>query len=237
MAEYPQWFLDRLNSITAKRAKTVIDHIRQHGHVTTEELKDQYGYQHPPRAARDVREFGIALETFNVRDSQGRSIGAYRFIVPSSDSRSAMKGRMLLPKQLKETVLARDGSKCAICTTVYAGRNLQLDHRVPFEIAGDSEEPKAKDFMCVCGSCNRAKSWSCEHCENWKVAKKPDVCLTCYWGSPQTYTHIALRQIRRLDVVWSEAEVPEFDQLVKDAEKAGTKLPEYVKDALRRRKK
>lgn len=40
--EYPQDFLDRLKSITNKRAKTVIDHILQHGFITTEELKTLY---------------------------------------------------------------------------------------------------------------------------------------------------------------------------------------------------
>lgn len=46
-------------TVTAKRPRTVIDHILKHGYVTTEELKEQYGYDHPPRAARDVREQGI----------------------------------------------------------------------------------------------------------------------------------------------------------------------------------
>ena len=32
--------------ITAKCAKTVIDHILQHGFVTTEELRTKYGYHH-----------------------------------------------------------------------------------------------------------------------------------------------------------------------------------------------
>jgi hypothetical protein len=72
----PEWFLERLESITAKRAKTVIDHILKHGHITTEQLKDLYGYDHPPRAARDVREQGIPLETFRVSGSQGRSIAS-----------------------------------------------------------------------------------------------------------------------------------------------------------------
>ena len=35
--------------VLAKRAKTVIDHILKHGHITTEELKNLYGYDHPPR--------------------------------------------------------------------------------------------------------------------------------------------------------------------------------------------
>lgn len=43
-------------------------------------------------------------------------------------------------------------------------RDLQIDHRVPYEVAGESNELKTEDFMLLCGSANRAKSWSCEHC-------------------------------------------------------------------------
>lgn len=53
--------LDRLNAITAKRPATVIQHIIKHGFITTEELITNYGYEHAPRAARDVRERGVNL--------------------------------------------------------------------------------------------------------------------------------------------------------------------------------
>ena len=39
----PRKFLDRVKAITAKRPKTVIDHILKHGYVTTEELKKRKG--------------------------------------------------------------------------------------------------------------------------------------------------------------------------------------------------
>ena len=50
---YSKEFLDLLKSVTAKRPKTVIDHILQYGFITTEDLKNKYGYNHPPRAVRD----------------------------------------------------------------------------------------------------------------------------------------------------------------------------------------
>ena len=37
------------------------------------------GYEHAPRAARDVRELGIPLETIRIKDSDGKSIAAYKF--------------------------------------------------------------------------------------------------------------------------------------------------------------
>lgn len=45
--KYPKEFLELCKSVTAKRPKTVIDHILKHGHITTEELKEKYGYNHP----------------------------------------------------------------------------------------------------------------------------------------------------------------------------------------------
>lgn len=47
-----------LPSIRNKRARVVIEHILEHGYITTEQLEKDYGYNHPPRAARDVREVG-----------------------------------------------------------------------------------------------------------------------------------------------------------------------------------
>ena len=42
--ELPKEFLRLLEAVTAKRAKTVIDHILKHGFITTEELSAVYGY-------------------------------------------------------------------------------------------------------------------------------------------------------------------------------------------------
>lgn len=66
MKQFPQSFLDKLNSVTNKRPATVIQYILKHGYITTEELKDIYGYNHPPRAIRDVREQGIPIETYRI---------------------------------------------------------------------------------------------------------------------------------------------------------------------------
>lgn len=231
----PPEFLKKIKSVTAKRAKTVIDHILKHGFITTEELKTKYGYDHPPRAARDVREQGFPLETFRVRSSSGRSIGAYRFGDPSKIKAGREAGRTVWPKDFKKTLIDATASKCAICNTKYDARYLQIDHRVPYEVGGEPAgglDPK--NFMLVCASCNRAKSWSCEHCQNWLRKHSVAVCETCYWASPMNYLHIALRLIRRLDITWTENEVQEYEILVEMSETAELELPEYVKDVLRR---
>ena len=227
-------FLKKLKSVTAKRAKTVIDHILKHGSVNTEELAELYGYEHAPRAARDVRELGIPLETYRVTGNSGRKIAAYRFGDPSDVRGGKIAGRKNWPKKFKELLYEACNGRCLICNTEYESRYLQIDHRVPYEVGGDPEgDLDAVDFMLLCGSCNRAKSWSCEHCENWKTERKPAVCAKCYWAQPLNYDHVALRVIRRLDLVWSDAEIKDFERIAKLARKNKTELPDFVKDCLK----
>jgi len=79
---------------------------------------------------------------------------------------------------------------------------------------------------------NRAKSWSCEHCENWKSKKDKNICLSCYWAYPEKYSHVAMRQIRRVDLIWQGEEVAQYDKLKSDAAKSGLEIPQFVKDVL-----
>lgn len=232
----PPEFLERLRAVTSKRPKTVIDHILKHGYITTDELKQLYGYDHPPRAARDVREAGIPLETFKVESpTSGRSIGAYRFADPSQLRHDRIGGRQAFPKQFKADLLEKYGSRCAICLGEYEERYLQIDHRVPYEVAGDSPgERNAEEYMLLNGACNRAKSWSCEHCENWLQIRSPDICRACYWAQPESYDHVAMRDIRRLDLEWSGDETNDYDKLKEQAESCAALMPEFVKSILKK---
>lgn len=231
-ADIPKDFLVRVKAVTAKRAKTVIDHILKHGSITTEELKEKYGYNHPPRAARDVREQGIPLETFNQVGSDGRTIAAYRFDLQSLVD-GQKSGRRAFAKIIKEALLERDGHFCAVCGLEYESRYLQVDHCVPYEVAGESLSDDIDQLMLVCGSCNRGKSWSCEHCVNWTKNKDVKACQTCYWASPKNYQHMALVQIRRLDLGWKGEETKIYDSLKKRSEKMGISIQELVKDLLK----
>jgi len=232
----PPHIMKVLKSVTAKRPRTVIEHIIKHGHITTEELKEQYGYNHPPRAAGDVREQGIPLVTFKVRDSTGRSIGAYRFGAWKDFRSDRLKGRNAFSKQFKKDLVFHYGEKCHICSGTFAERYLQIDHRIPYEVAGDERfgERNMEDYMLLCSSCNRAKSWSCEHCQNWREARNLNTCSECYWATPENYRHIAMRDIRRLDLVWQEKEVNEYEHMKQMADSAEEELPDFVKELLRR---
>jgi hypothetical protein len=229
---YSKAFLDLCASVADKRPKTVIDHILEHGQITTEELKTLYGYDHPPRAARDVREKGIPLETFRVVGANGRKIAAYRFANLEKTTLRRMAGRTSLSKKIRDELIAAHGSCCFIYQEQMNAGELQIDHRIPYEIAGDVGESQCEDFMLLCASANRAKSWSCEHCENWLNLKDVKVRRTCYWAFPEFYQHIALRQIRRLDLMWQGPEVQDYENLRQRADAQGKALPDFVKELL-----
>ena len=55
----------------------------------------------------------------------------------------------------------------------------------------------------------------------------------CYWAYPESYTHIAMRDIRRLDMLWSGDEISDYDILIAEAAKAKKDAPDYVKKVLR----
>jgi hypothetical protein len=218
-------------SVTAKRPRVVLEHILEHGFVTTEELATLYGYQHPPRAARDVRELGIPLETFSVKSSDGRSIAAYRFDSVAL-SIAGQAGRRSFPKAFKKRLLELQSGKCAVCSQPFPPRYLQIDHRIPYLVAADTDSfalLETEHYMLVCGSCNRAKSWSCEHCTNGLALKQPALCLTCYWGNPNAYEHLALQPQRRLDITWSGNEATVYETLAQVAAERGMSLADYTK--------
>ena len=229
--EIPEKFLARVKAVTAKRPKAVIDHILKHGSVTTEQLEKLYNQA--PRAARDVREQGIPLKTIMVKDSDGRRCARYSFDFTIELDGQKIGGRKAFAKNVKDALIARDGEECAVCTIEYPDRYLQVDHCVPYEVAGESLSYDLDQLMLLCGSCNRGKSWSCEHCENWKIKKDIKACQSCYWVSPNDYTHIALVQIRRADVVWKGDEVKLYDRLRAKAKKEGVEVPVLIKGIVR----
>ena len=210
----PKTFIEKLRSVTAKRPKTVIDHILKNGFVTTEELKD-LGYAHAPRAARDVRELGIPLETFRVKGSDGKSIAAYRFGTPSQAENilSKVAGRTVLSKALKKALIEKYGAKCFIYLQPMEERLLQVDHRIPYEIGGEQNEGDVERYMLLSPSANRAKSWTCEHCLNWE-RKSPDFCVSCFWAYPEEYSHVAGKEQRQIVITFTGDEIEDYNKLI-----------------------
>lgn len=231
---YSKEFLDLLNSVKEKRPKTVIQHILENGFITTEELKNKYGYNHPPRAVRDVREHGIPIITYRVEGSDGRKIAAYKFGDYEKQIINKKSGRTVLSKKLKKELIDKYGLRCFIYNEQMNEQELQIDHRVPYEIAGDPEgDFKAEDFMLLSPSANREKDWACEHCENWKTNKEIEICKKCYWAYPEKYEHVAMKQIRRIDIEWQEEEIPWYEQLKELAKYVNQDVQTVIKDILK----
>lgn len=235
MKKLPKKFVELCKSVSAKRPKTVIDHILKNGFITTQELKEKYGYNHPPRAVRDVREHGIPIETFRVTGTDGRKIAAYRFGDPRKSRFKKLSGRTGLSKKLKEKLIAEYGCKCFIYLEYMDEKDLQIDHRIPFEVGGDDNKKKTldhNDFMLLSGSANRAKSWSCENCYNWNNLKDRKICVSCYWAYPEKYDHIAMKPIRRVDLIWQGEDIKKYEKLCKAASEFEKEIPEFIKELI-----
>ncbi len=219
MNNYPKEFLDLLKTITAKRPRTVIQHILKNGYITSQELKDIYGYNHPPRAIRDVREYGIPVITYRISGVDGRSIAAYKFGDPKDVENILSKaaGRTVLAKALKQALIEKYGSKCFIYLEEMDEATLQIDHRVPYEISGEYDEKDIECFMLLSPCANRVKSWTCEHCDNWKK-KEESFCLRCFWAHPEDYEHVAGKIEKVVSIVFTKDEIEDFNKLIELAE-------------------
>ena len=222
--------------VTAKRPRTVIDHILKHGYITTDDLQGLYGYTHGPRAARDVRESGIPLETFNVvSESTGRTIAAYRFDDPAKIQHGRIGGRKAFSRAFRDQLVKLYDSRDAFTGEKLDARMLQIDHRVPYEIAGETvhHESNPEEYMLLDASSQRAKSWSCEQCVNWLENKDEKMCRSCFWAFPETYKHVAGEQVRRVDIEWrGTTEIAAFEKLRERAEREDMTVAAFIKKTI-----
>ena len=90
---------------------------------------------------------------------------------------------------------------------------LQIDHRVPYEIDGKQDNQNSDMFMLLSPSANRAKSWTCEHCENW-TKKDKTFCIRCFWAYPENHDHIAGRYENIVSVVFTGNEIKDYNKLI-----------------------
>jgi len=224
--------------VTAKRPRTMIDHIIKHGSITTEEIQDLYGYDHPPRAIADVKDAGIPIKPSKVRSERtGRKIAIYRFGRPEDIVEGRIGGRKAFPKRFKDILIERYGARDAITGERLEPRYLQIDHRVPYRVAGDStnDESRPDEYMLLDASSQRTKSWSCEQCRNWRKDRDESVCRSCFWAFPEDYTHIAGEHVRRIDIEWRGSEIEVFERIRIRAERKNTTVAAFIKRLLKRK--
>lgn len=230
-------FYDKLMTITAKRPRKVIDKIMKQGYVTTEELVE-IGYNHAPRAARDVRENGIPLDTKMVKDpATGKRMAQYTFgdweQYQSKNKLLMTNGRNNLTEKLKQKLIQENGCRCALYNEPFPESLLQTDHRIPFEIAGDPDDMMdTSKFMLLSPSANRAKDWACEHCTNW-TEKDIAMCKACYYAFPENYTHVAGKEERVLDMAFHKDDLEIYNSVVEYAKSNGTSLQEAAKSLMK----
>lgn len=61
-------------------------------------------------------------------------------------SYSKRAGRTALSNKLKMKLIELHGARCFIYLEPVAARELQIDHRIPYEVAGDGSKPRTKRF-------------------------------------------------------------------------------------------
>lgn len=119
------------------------------------------GYNHPPRAVGDVRDAGIPIITGRaISKRTGRRMAVYSFGNPSHIQGGRIGGRSALPKVFKAKLITHYGSVDCITGARLDERVLQIDHRVPYRIAGDIglDDFNVKNYMLLDASSQRAKS-------------------------------------------------------------------------------
>lgn len=221
----PNQLLQRISEITNKRARVVLDTIARDGSITTEQLQ-RLGYDHPPRAARDVRELGFALVTTMARNASGKRMAVY---ILAHNVEAGKTGRLQLPKSAREAIIEAAGGKCQLCGAFH---DLQVDRRVPYEVASESLKRHADTYLVLCGTGNRRKSWTCEHCPNLLKLKQVKTCQSCYWANPDQHLHVTTEQIRRVDMVFGGEDAQKFDKFRQDCKRRGKSVEQGLKELL-----
>jgi len=87
-------------------------------------LKDR-GYNHPPRAIKDVTDQGLPLVRSWSKGRGGRKMASYAFGDPSNIRNDRVGGRLVFSKEFKDQLIQSHGSKCAICSARLDARYLQ----------------------------------------------------------------------------------------------------------------
>ena len=108
----------------------------------------------------------MPIVTSRIKGSDGKTIAAYEFGDISEVPLSKVHSRTQLSDALKNELIELHGSKCSIYRVDLPKEELQIDHRIPYEIGGEPEDKNANGYMLLCSSANRKKSNSCENCDN-----------------------------------------------------------------------
>ncbi|MDX0029736.1 hypothetical protein GOA88_31050 [Sinorhizobium meliloti] len=160
----------------------------------------------------------------------------YSFGDPDKIQEGRIGGRSAFPKKFKAALIKRYGSIDCITGASLDERVLQIDHRIPYRIAGDAglTDHNVEEYMLLDASSQRAKSWSCEHCPNMH-ARDAQACRSCYWAFPEDYRHIALQDVRRVDITWQGRDVAVYDTIKALADRSGVTVRDILLELARQK--
>ncbi|KAA5951127.1 HNH nuclease [Pantoea sp. VH_18] len=87
--------------------------------------------------------------------------------------------------------------------------------------------------MLLTGTSQRQKSWSCEHCDNFKNNKDISICKTCYWAYPEEYSHLAMTEARRIILEFKGiTEIDIHNKIKKISQEEGLSIQDFIKVVL-----
>lgn len=218
-----------------KRAKALAELLIEKGKVSTKEIREMLNEEHPPSAARDLKDLGIPIK-MTWGSSNGRRYGIYEFDNPDLLENNILRGRQYFPKSLKSNLIKRDGERCNISNINFKSQYLQIDHRIPYRLAGENGLPKdhPEDFQLLSAASQKQKSKICEgECQNFKSVKNPEICKDCYWAYPEDYNHIATQQIRVLNVGFLDKDVELFERIKSASLQSGLSMDQLIIDLIK----
>lgn len=213
------------------RARWAIEHMIENGSISSVYMLEN-GHLHPARVIGDVRDQGIPVNTKTI-NHDGKRIAQYSFGTEEEINRAKFGGRKPISKRTKQLLLERNGKSCQLSGIKLDENELQIDHRIPFTLIGEPENPKCtSNYMLLSKSMQRTKSWACESCPNLKKHRKIKNCLSCYWASPEHYTHKAMENERVVSLVWDDADAVNLAKMQALAESHGLSVQTLIKNTL-----
>jgi hypothetical protein len=183
-----------LSSSMGKSARFVRNLLLRQGYTTTAQVRVQYD----PVAIFDLSRLGVPLKSERIREN-GR--GSKRYMLDPEAFSQKVERRDFLTPAGRKRLCSMYSNKCAICGYFSSYYILQVDHRVPFSLVGNSlmRSEGFASLQPLCPSCNSAKENACTDCVI--STKDFECCRTCYWAYPNKYEHIATRIEQRLTLV------------------------------------
>ena len=90
----------------------------------------------------------------------GHKIAAYHFDSPDKITRGRIGGRKVFSKHFRAALIKRYDSRDTITGEKLEPRYLQIDHRIPYAVSGDSshDEESLEAYMLLDASSQRTKS-------------------------------------------------------------------------------